>query len=52
MHNLSKTVVMKALKISTLVGGKMINKPSKSVANPGKIRSSAANAKAAPEIIS
>ena len=40
------------LKINFLVGGNIINKPIKSVANPGKIKRSAAKAKAAPEIIS
>ena len=35
-----------------LVGGNIINKPTKSVANPGMIKSKEANAKAAPEIIS
>ena len=40
------------LNINFLVGGNIINKPKKSVAKPGKIKSSAANAKAAPEIIS
>ena len=39
-------------KINFLVGGKIINKPIKSVANPGKIKSNAAKAKAVPEIIS
>ena len=40
------------LKINFLVGGKIINKPKKSVANPGKIKSNAAKAKAALETIS
>ena len=40
------------LKINFLVSGKMINKPKKSVAKPGKIKSSAAKANAAPDIIS
>ena len=40
------------LNINFLVGGNIINKPKKSVAKPGKIKSNAAKAKAAPEIIS
>ena len=32
------------LKINFLDGGKIINKPNKSVAKPGKIKSNAANA--------
>jgi hypothetical protein len=34
------------------VGGKIINRPIKSVAKPGKIKRNAAKAKAAPDIIS
>ena len=34
------------LNINFLVGGNIINKPKKSVAKPGKIKSNAANAKA------
>ena len=40
------------LKISFLVGGKTINMPTTSVANPGKIKSIAAKARAAPDMIS
>ena len=40
------------LNINFLVGGKISNNPIKSVANPGKIKSKAAKASAAPEIIS
>ena len=34
------------------MGGKIINNPIRSVANPGKINSNAANVSAAPEMIS
>ena len=40
------------LKNNFLVKGKIINRPKKSVANPGIINNKAANAKAAPDIIS
>ena len=40
------------LKNNFLVGGKINNKPIKSVANPGKINNNAAKASAAPDIIS
>ena len=40
------------LNINFLVGGNTINNPKISVAKPGKIKSYAANANAAPEIIS
>ena len=43
---------MTDLKNNFLVGGKIINNPIRSVINPGKINKRAANAKAAPEIIS
>ena len=50
--NTLKSGVSQLIKNNFLVGGKINKKPIISVANPGKIKSNAAKARAAPDIIS